>query len=82
MARNRNVVVFVCKECGARARASKQSGRLLSHPLPGTMKTCAATGSRVVEPVQSRKKNRRPQVGTRTSVQAVSGGLPGLGKKR
>jgi hypothetical protein len=86
-----------CERCGARTAYNRRTGRLYSHPEPGTTRACphggalvaAPTGEEAViipadPPPAPRVVATRPLRGDEesVSVRTVRGGLPGLGRRR
>lgn len=85
-----------CPACGDSVQASRISGRIYSHSLPGTSFVCQGSGRDGIEPdaegteliPQKRVEPPHPvrpiasDEGTATSVWTVSGGLPGSGRRR
>jgi hypothetical protein len=92
------LLTHVCKQCGVKVRVSKRSMRLYSHRPPGMDGLCPATEAVVGddevtrEPIprkprselekKKRKKRKRRRARRSESVWTVSGGLPGLGRRR
>ena len=92
--RNPNSAAVVCSECHAKTRLNLLTGRI-SHQAPGQLAACKNSGLQIealVEgekfDVQSLRYEARPSVyrvvefDGSSSVKAISGGLPGQGKRR
>lgn len=74
-------VARVCRKCGAETWASTWTGRLYAHTPPDSTKVCRASNT-VVMWVKKKRRKRILTVPRPSSVHTVSGGLPGLGKRR
>jgi len=96
--RNPDAIRHECADCGATTKVNTRTGRLYSHQAPGKIAACPASGDVVVPPqggepllLPSLKAEQKPAVPKpprrvvdepSASVRTVSGGLPGLGKRR
>ena len=93
--RNPNSEATVCSECYAKTRLNLLTGRIYYHQPPGQLASCMASGRQVVAPVEGEKfdvQSPRYEAGPSvyrvvesdgsSSVKAISGGLPGKGKRR
>lgn len=96
--RNPDSIRYECDGCGRVTKVNVRTGRLYSHQPPGKVLACPASGSVVLPPqggeplslppLGSRQAPAYPEELRRavdepsTSVRPVSGGLPGLGRKR
>ncbi len=90
-------MAVTCPECGRETHFSVETGKLYVHPRVDRTKNCRAGGMQVAEPTvppETRRRRRKvpkkkpediteiPEARPRsTSVRAMSGGLPGLGRR-
>lgn len=96
--RNPDAIRHECADCGATTKVNTRTGRLYSHHVPGGSTACSASGDVVTPPqggepplLPPLRAVRKPPVPKSSryvadepssSVRAVAGGLPSLGKRR
>lgn len=93
--RNPNSAVVVCPECNAQTRLNLLTGKIYSHQAPGQLEACKNSGRQIEAPIVGEKFDVHPlryeavpsvyrvvESDDSSSVKAVSGGLPGKGKRR
>lgn len=96
--RNPDAIRHECADCGATTKVNTRTGRLYSHQAPGEIAACSASGEVVIPPqggepllLPPLEAVHQPAVAATprhvldersSSVRTVSGGLPGLGKRR
>jgi ribosomal protein S27E len=96
--RNPDAIRHECADCGATTKVNTRTGRLYSHQAPEEIAACSASGEVVappqggepllLPPLEAVQKPAVPEPPRRVvdgpsgSVRTVSGGLPGLGKRR
>ena len=95
--RSPDAVKHQCTLCGATTKVNIRTGCLYSHPIPGEVRVCAMSGTRVIEGIRGKPfllppLRQQPNIVARrrtpdpdepsVSVHAVPSGLPGLGKRR
>lgn len=95
MARNPNSSPTECSECGASTRLNMVTGKIYSHPVPGSTQTCSTSAKLVAPPQGGEKATIEPlrympaaseyqlaESDRPVSIKTVGGGLPGLGRRR
>jgi hypothetical protein len=91
---NPDAIEIECPHCGATTQANSRTGLLYSHQIPGKVETCPESGKGVIdssggdppliEPLADPAPPPAPppiRSGASRSVRAVSGGLPGHGRR-
>jgi hypothetical protein len=92
---NPDSVPYQCPGCGTATRANRRTGLLYSHSLPASTRTCPESASAVLlpeggdAPRMEREQVQPPPAppvrlarSTSSSVRALLGGLPTLGRRR
>lgn len=92
---NPNSAAVVCLECGAKTRLNSLTGRIYSHQATGQFAACENSGRQIEAPIEGEKFDVQPlryeampsvyrvvESDASSSVKAISGGLPGKGKRR
>jgi hypothetical protein len=93
--RNPNSAPVVCTECFASTRLNVLTGRIYSHQRQGRLETCSDSGRQIEAPTEGEKFKVRPlryeatpsvyrvaESDGSASIKAISGGLPGKGRRR